>query len=133
MSDPAIQRQSRSARLWTLEIARDSRDGVRCLVVSGRLGVAGASDLAAALKEELASGQARILIDLGGVDYLSSAGLLTLQQAAASAREREVRLALCSLPEPVRLALDLAGLAGEFTIETSRDAAVSALAAARGL
>jgi len=89
--------------------------------------------LAAALKEELASGQGRILIDLSGVDYMSSAGLLTLQQAAANAREREVRLALCSLPEPVRLALDLAGLAGEFTIEESRDAAVSALAAAREL
>src|SRR5688572_29372840 len=132
MSDPAVQRQSRSARLWTLEIARDSRDGVRILVVSGRLGVAGASDLAGALKEELV-GQARVLIDLSGVDYMSSAGLLTLQQAAASAREREVRLALCSLPEPVRLALDLAGLAGEFTIEASRDAAVSALAAAGGL
>ena len=132
MSDPAVQRQSRSARLWTLEIARDSRDGVRILVVSGRLGVAGASDLAGALKEELV-GQARVLIDLSGVDYMSSAGLLTLQQAAANAREREVRLALCSLPEPVRLALDLAGLAGEFTIEASRDAAVSALAAAGGL
>ena len=133
MSDPAVQRQTRSARLWTLEIARDNRDGVRILVVSGRLGVAGASDLAAALKEELASGQARILIDLSGVDYMSSAGLVTLQQAAVTAREREVRLALCSLPEPVRLALELAGLAGEFTIEASRDAALSALAAARRL
>jgi anti-anti-sigma factor len=129
MSDPPAQRPSRSSRLWTLDIAHDSCDHIRVLVVSGRLGVAGSSRLADTLKAELASGHTRILVDLAGVDYLSSAGLLMLRQAAASAREREARLVLCRLPEPVRLAFDLAGLLGEFTIEASRDAARSALAA----
>ena len=132
MSDPGGQRQSKSARLWALDIAGDARDGVRMLVVRGRLGVAGSAGLAAVVTEELRSRKAPILIDLEGVDYMSSAGLLVLQQAAATARERDVRLALCSLPEPVRLAFDLAGLLGEFRIEASRDAAVSALAAGSG-
>jgi anti-sigma B factor antagonist len=132
MSDPRGQRQSRWARLWALDIAGEARDGVRILVVRGRLGVAGATGLGAALTDELALGQTPILIDLEGVDYMSSAGLLVLQRAATTARDRDIRLALCSLPEPVRLAFDLAALLGEFRIEASREAGVSALAADPG-
>jgi anti-sigma B factor antagonist len=127
MTDPGVHRQTRGARLWTLHFAYDSRDGVRILGVSGRIGVVASSLLARALTEELQAGQTRILVDLGGVDYLSSAGLLVLQDAAAQARERGARFALCSLSEPVRVAFDLSDLTGEFTIEPSRDAAVARL------
>lgn len=126
MGDPGTHRRSPRARLWTLEIARDTREGVRILGVSGRIGIAASSLLAQALKDELA-GQTRILVDLGEVDYVSSAGLLVLQDAAASARERGARLALCRLSEPVRVAFDLAGLTGEFAIEPSSEAGVARL------
>ena len=83
---------------------------------------------AQALTEELRGrSRLRILVDLEGVDYMSSAGLLVLQEAATTARERGARLALCSLSEPVRVAFDLAGLTGEFTIEASCDAGVARL------
>jgi anti-sigma B factor antagonist len=127
MGDPGTHRQSPRARLWTLEFARDTREGVRILGVSGRIGIAASSLLAQALRDELQAGQTRILVDLEGVDYVSSAGLLVLQEAAASARDRGARLALCRLSEPIRVAFDLAGLTGEFAIEASCEAGVARL------
>ncbi len=127
MGDPRTHRQSPRARLWTLEIACDTSEGVRILRVSGRIGVAASSLLAQALRDELEVEQTRILVDLEGVDYVSSAGLRALQEAAASARDRGARLALCRLSEPVRVAFDLAGLTGEFAIEASCEAGVARL------
>jgi anti-sigma B factor antagonist len=127
MTDPAAPRPSTPARLWTLHIDRETRDGVRILGVRGRIGAAASPRLAAALTEELSAGHPRIVLDLDGVDYMSSAGLRVVQAAAARAAECGARLALCRLPEPVRVAFDLAGVMAEFTIEASCDAAAARL------
>jgi anti-anti-sigma factor len=127
MTDPGVSRQATPPRLWTLHIARDSRAGVPILSIAGRLGAASSRLLAETLQQELRSGHARLLVDLDRVDYISSAGLRVLQEAVARARECGVRLALCSLSEPVRLAFDLSGLMEEFTIEPSLEAGVAGL------
>jgi anti-anti-sigma factor len=127
MTDPSPPRPSTPARLWTLHIDRESRDDVRILGVSGRIGVAASPRLAAALSEELSAGHPRIVLDLHGVDYMSGAGLRVVRAAAARAAECGARLALCRLTEPVRLAFDLAGVMADFTIEASCDAAAARL------
>lgn len=119
MADPGVPRQSALYRLWTLDISCETRDGVRVVAVSGRIGVASAPRLAAVLTEEVQGGHARILVALDRVEYTSSAGLLALQKAAARAREQGVVFALSGLSEPVRVAFELAGVLSEFTIETS--------------
>ena len=127
MTDSAAPRPSTPARPWTLYLHRESQDGVRILVVRGRIGVAASPRLAALLTEELSAGHPRIVVDLDGVDYMSSAGLGALQAAATKAAACGARLALCRLTEPVRVAFDLAGVMAEFTIETSCDAAAARL------
>lgn len=126
MTDSA-PRPSTPARPWTLHIHRESRDGVRILGLRGRIGVAASPQLAALITEELAAGHPRIVVDLDGVDYMSSAGLRVLQAAAAQAAASGARLALCRLAEPVRVAFELADVMAEFTIDTSCDAAVARL------
>lgn len=127
MTDSATPRRSTAARPWTLHIHRESRDGVRILGVRGRIGIAASPRLATLLTEELSAGHPRIVVDLDGVDYMSSAGLRVLQAAATQAAACGARLALCRLLEPVRVAFDLAGVMAEFTIETSCDAAAARL------
>lgn len=123
MSDSGRSGPPPSLRLWTLQITRESRAGIRILTVSGRIAAASAPVLANALAQELRTGSEGILLDLAGVDYVSSAGLRALTDAAREAGERRVGLALCGLSEPVRLAFDLAGMLDAFTIEPSREAA----------
>jgi anti-anti-sigma factor len=117
MTDPGVPRPSTAARLWTLDICRESRDGVRIVTLGGRIGVAASDRLTAVLKEEVQGGNARILVVLDRVEYISSAGLLALQDAAVHARERGTPFALSRLSEPVRLAFELAGILSTFTIE----------------
>lgn len=117
MTDWGSPGQSTPARLWTLEISRQSRDGARMVVVSGRISAASSTRLRAALTEELEAGHAQMLVSLDAVDYMSSAGLLILRDVAAQARARGTTFVLTGLSEPVRLAFELAGVRGEFVVE----------------
>jgi len=101
---------------WSLHVALDHSSGVATLLVRGRIGSAGAVDLRGALGESCVAGE-RLLLDLEAVDYLSSAGLAVLQDAARHFHEEGGCLELVRASEPVKMALRLAGpiphLAGE--------------------
>ena len=79
------------------------------LTVRGRLGHRGAAELDAAFGS-LPEGIATVLLDLGGVDYVSSPGLRLLASRATELEERGGGLSVRHASDSVRLALDLAGL-----------------------
>lgn len=66
-------------------------------------------DLASALSDAIASGDRRIVLDLNGLDYISSAGVMALEITAARLRTEGRELVLRGPTPPVRLALVLAG------------------------
>lgn len=101
------------------------------LVLKGRLGAESAPMLEAAIATAVGRGQVRLVVDLSGVDYVSSAGLSAMEQAAARCARARGALAFCGLGEAVRMTVDLAGLAAELPIEPSRDLAVGRVAANR--
>jgi len=106
---------------WKLTIGRESSDGVAVLRVEGRLGTASSGDLIGAIVGAIESGDRRLLIDLAGVDYVSSAGLLALDAASGRMHVAGGTLVLCGLTEPVRLALELSGLLPHFIVDGSKD------------
>ena len=109
---------------WPLRIVEERREGVVVLALAGRLGAASAMHLEAAVAEAVGRGDGRLVIDLAGVDYVSSAGLKALAAAAALCARAGGALALCGLADPVRIALDLGGLLPDLRIEPSRDQAI---------
>ena len=115
--------------LWKLTIGRESVDGVVVLCVEGRLGTTSSGCLIEAISGAIESGERQLLLDLSGVDYVSSAGLLALDAAAGRMHVAGGCLTLCGLAEPVRLAFELSGLLPHFSIEASRDVAVARLRA----
>jgi len=110
---------------WPLRITEERPEGVLVLALAGRVGFASAGTLAAAVANAVAQGIHRLVIDLALVDYMSSAGLTALDMGAGRCSEMGGTLVLCAVSEPVRIALDLAGLLPRFPIETSRDRAVA--------
>ena len=66
---------------------------------SGRIDFAGAQALEAALADAIApeSGVRGVVVDLGGVDYISSVGLRVLMVAAKALRARKAAIAVASL------------------------------------
>ncbi len=112
---------------WKLEIAQEMHDGVMVVALGGRLGTDASGRLADTLLDAIRGGQRRILVDLEAVDYMSSAGLLALDAAATRMRESDGTIVLCAPCEPVRLALELAGLTTGCAVEPSRQAGLERL------
>ena len=117
---------------WPLRIEEELSGGVIVVTLTGRLGAASALPFAAALTEAISRGNARMVIDLQGVDYISSAGLAALAAAAGLCVRSQGTLVLCGLSDPVRIALDLGGLLSELAVEPSREQAIVRVAAPSG-
>ena len=110
---------------WPLRITQDRRDGVLVLALAGRVGFVSAEALATTVADAMAKGHRKLVVDLASVDYVSSAGLKALETAAARCAEMRGTFVLCALTEPVRVALDLAGLLSQLPIALTRDRAVA--------
>lgn len=91
------------------------------LVAAGRLSQASAGTLAAALESNAAEGS--LILDLQDVDYVSSAALGVIETAATRRAKAHNLLVLCGLQDPVRIALDLAGMLPHIPIEPSPERA----------
>jgi len=114
-------------RSWRLSIERERRGQVVVFTVAGRLAARSSADLTERLVDAIDAGTVRIAIDLGGVDYVSSAGLLAIEAVAARVHTAGGELVLCALTEAVRRAIDLAGLLPHIVVEASADEAVQRL------
>lgn len=113
-----------SGMTWKLTIRREAVAGAVVLRVHGRLGTAASGELLEAIVHAIRAGDRRLVLDLEGVDYASSAGLMVLDAAAGRMHEAGGELVLCAVTEPVRMVLDLAGLLPHFTVEPSVEAAL---------
>lgn len=114
--------------VWRLEIERDVQDGVLVLRLSGRLGTDSAGSLIEAV---VGAGHPAILIDLAGVDYMSSAGLIAVDAAAGRIRLAGGDLVLCSACDAVRLVLEFGGILGDVPLEATREAGLERLRVGR--
>lgn len=114
---------------WRPVVCTETIGQVMVLTVSGRLGDAGVREpaLRAALMQAKAS--RAFVIDLSGVDYLSSAGLALLETIAADAAAADRTLVVCGIADPVRIALDLSGSSATLACVATRDAAMARLTA----
>jgi anti-anti-sigma factor len=87
-------------RLWGLSSREVAENGTIVLVLEGRLGHATAGELKA-IVEHAANTSKEVVLDLSGVDYLSSAALQVIAACRLTVRA----------PSPAaRLSLELAGL-----------------------
>ena len=84
-------------------------DGTPVLFLEGRLDHARAAELEEAAGQ-LLTGSPELVVDLSGVDYLSSAALKVFETLAGEQSQRGGRLTLRTPSVAARLALELSGL-----------------------
>ena len=107
-----------------MEIREEGTRGVRVVGVCGRLDTTTSPDLDRRLQAVTDAGERRLVVDLGGVEYISSAGLRVLLLTVKRVRAGGGDLVLCALGPAVRQVFELAGFLSIFPIEASREAAV---------
>ena len=108
-----------------MQIAEEKHGDVVVLAPSGRVDSASSGELEGALLGHLGAGETRLAVDLGGVEYISSAGLRVLLMLVKKLQGSGGRLVLCAMPESVRLVFELAGFLPLFEIEDSREAGLA--------
>jgi anti-sigma B factor antagonist len=93
-----------------MEITAKQFKNCDLLVISGRIDSSTAPQMAEALENVTGNGRYKIVLDMAGLEYMSSAGfraLLSSQRVCKRYNRGEVVLA--SVPERVQEALELAG------------------------
>ena len=101
--------------------------GVSVITLSGRMDSATSPGIDGELAAALGAHPAGLLLDLAGVDYISSAGLRVLLKAAKQAQSSAIRFAVCNAVPAVREIFDVSGFSSLLTMHDSRDAALAAM------
>jgi anti-anti-sigma factor len=118
-----------------LEIVQEQQGIARILTLRGRLDTETSADLELGVQDLLGAGERNFLIDLGGVSYVSSAGLRVLLALAKQLDQGRGSLRLCALNPSVTQVFEVAGFSKLFVIFKDQAAALASMSiapAARG-
>jgi len=101
-------------------------EGVTILEVSGRIIIGeGGLTLRNALQEALAAGSKKLILDLGGVNYMDSSGVGELVSAYTSAKNKGVEFKLLNLTKKIDDLMQITKLATIFDIYTDEKTAIA--------
>jgi anti-anti-sigma factor len=111
------------------DVQFDARDQVVVAGVTGEVDVSNATQLCDAIGEATPNTAFGVVLDLGGVDYLDSAGIHLIYRLRENLRARGQKLML-AIPaaSPVQGALRLAGVTQHLPIASSVDEALAGFA-----
>jgi len=99
-----------------MEIKTAKQGDITVVTLAGRFDAQSAGQVDASLQPLLQQGGQKLLVDMGGVEYVSSAGLRVLLATAKKTSALGGRLALCGLQPYVREVFDVAGFTSIFQI-----------------
>ena len=108
-----------------MDLSTNEIQQVTVMTVSGRVDSATAPDLENALKQLVDGNKIRIVLDLTGVDYMSSAGLRAMVSTLKSVKRASGDLRLANPSSRVAEVLRLAGLTSIFSVYSSQTDAVT--------
>ena len=111
-----------------MTITEETHGRTHVLLLSGRLDGSTCDTLAARLDALVAEGHVQLLLDFGGVPYVSSAGLRVLIVGAKRTKAAGGSLSCCQLQPMVRQVFDLSGFGAILAVHPDRAAALQALA-----
>jgi anti-anti-sigma factor len=92
-----------------IQFTQEVKAGWWVVGVKGRADAEAADQLEGALRDALET-HSKVAANLAALDYISSAGLRAVIQAARAAQSKNVEFAVCSLSAPVQRVFDMSGM-----------------------
>jgi anti-anti-sigma factor len=108
-----------------LEFMTEKRGDRLVLAVQGRMDNKTAQEFTQRVEHLVDLGEKHIVVDMSGLEYISSAGLRALLNAGMHLRSIEGKLAICCLTGMVKDVLDVAGFEQMFPVHATVQDAVS--------
>ena len=110
-----------------MQIDTTMQDGISVTKISGRMDATTVGAFSDECQKLLNSGTGRFIIDLGGLEYISSAGLRGILTMVKSCRSKGAVLAFCSLQSMVADMFKLSGFTSMLNVFPGIDEALAGL------
>ena len=104
------------------------KDGIRLIKLGGRLDLNGTYSIEVQFVNQCAGDNVRVLVDLSGVNYVSSVGIPMLVNTAKSVVNRGGKMAFLSPQDNVLKVLELVGVTQVIPIYNNQSKALKGLA-----
>ena len=110
-----------------MEINSNEKNGIVSITIKGRLEADSSPEAEKVVREVLRGPTTRLLFNLSGLEYLSSAGLRVVLTAAKEMKRRDGKIVLCSLNEFVKEIFEVSGFQSLIPIADSVESGVEIL------
>jgi anti-sigma B factor antagonist/stage II sporulation protein AA (anti-sigma F factor antagonist) len=111
----------------TMEISKRKDKDALVISLKGRLDVVTSPVFEKDLTDLMAGGERFLVLDLGDMDYISSAGLRSILVVVKRLKEKQGKLLLASLKSVVREVFEISGFSTIIPIFESVDSALSSV------
>lgn len=109
-----------------MEIIQEKVNDVAIVEIKGRLDVTTASDIEQVFTKLLSENQNKVLVECRELEYISSAGLRVLLNAAKQYNKVSGQIMLAGLSQNVKQVFEISGFTSIFPIYATRDEALKA-------
>lgn len=110
-----------------MNIRHEMEEDIAILLLEGRMDGTNAAAVEERFNALIQEGQSRFVIDLGGLSYISSAGLRIVLVAVKKTKAVQGRIMFAALTEQVREILDMSGFLPLLETAPSREEALLAI------
>ncbi len=107
-----------------MEFTNEKNNTFYVVAITGRLDASSAGELDIECDKWLAQDETNVILDLGGVEYISSAGLRSILSSAKKLRAKEGELLFCELEGMVADVFQMSGFAAMFSIFDTKEQAL---------
>lgn len=110
-----------------MEIENTGREKDRFIIaVTGRMDAVTAPEFENRLLDWISAGETHLIVDLGGLEYISSAGLRSILTIAKNLKAKQGQIVLCTLRDTVKEVFEISGFSTIIPVCESVDAAIKA-------
>jgi anti-sigma B factor antagonist len=111
-----------------MELLEEKHGRITLVIARGRLDGSTSATFGQRLEKLAVSPDPRMVIDFGGIEFVSSAGLRAVLSVLKRVKAANGKLALCAVRPPVQEVLDITGFTGMLAVHPGREEAMAALA-----
>lgn len=111
-----------------MDIPIERNDGTLVAAPAGRIDGFNAQEFHQSLTGAISGDDTAVLVDMSGLNYISSAGLRSILMIAKALWQRKARFMLCSLSGSISEVFKMSGFDKIIEIRESRETALSELA-----
>lgn len=108
-----------------MEIRDKKIEDIQIVEVDGRIDASTAAAFGEAISALIDAGSEKLVLDLNGLEYISSAGLREFLKAAKTLKAKSGKFAVCGLKDYVREVFDMSGFDTIIPIHSCVDDAVA--------